>query len=303
MFLKRYRDIQKTNLVKGTEGKFVQPEVFGVPVPNMWAPLASAEETWAEYKKKFNLLPTRTPDMDSHMWPALDLLRFIFLSQTYMEHVEDPLHIELIVRGDGLPVGSSHAVFLVAMLGNFGILGKTLGFNFPLNLAEVSEKNRAKVRLALLENLITLNEWSKVGYVEIFPGLVVHIKVEWGGDESWLRLMLGLLSAKEQLACIKCLWRRQDVYDPATRVDRIIDALGRHFLRGTMDSAAPPLITHADMHQIHHCGMHAIIPFGKDILQRSFEHLQYQEQLGEPVWEAASQWLRRHNISVDITYP
>jgi hypothetical protein len=299
----RYEQLVDSSRIMGPGSIFEKATVFGVPVPNFWCSIGKLRDQWKEYKAMFHLRHSGSSTSESYMWDVEECLRFVFSSKTYMQYFDTPTTVEAIVRGDGMPVGSSHACFLLLTFGNFGLFGKCLGFNFPINLAEISEKNREEVREAFWENLCKLNQWSKVGYLQVFPQLTIRIRVEWGGDESWLRMMLGLLSSKEQLACIKCLWLRDTEYLPETRIDRTIESMIEFAKRGTLDQSNMPFILYGTMDQIHHCGMHAIIPFGKDILQRSFEHLQRCEGAQHPLWLQAQQWLKKHHISVDIAYP
>ncbi|EFE48794.1 hypothetical protein NEIELOOT_02448, partial [Neisseria elongata subsp. glycolytica ATCC 29315] len=54
--------------------------------------------------------------------------------------------------------------------------------------------------------------------------------------------------------------------------------------------------------QIHHCGMHAIIPFGKDLLALCFNHLYALQTAGSNLFGRAQQWLDSHHINVKIEY-
>ncbi len=112
------------------------------------------------------------------MWSVEKWLQFMFSSKTYFGYMQHPEELEIIVRSDGIPVGRRHASFLVATLGNFDVLSKCIGFNFPINIAEVNEKNREDVREAFRANLEILNNWSLMGHVEVFPGVVVKVRVE-----------------------------------------------------------------------------------------------------------------------------
>lgn len=82
----------------------------------------------------------------------LDTIHFFLKSPPHAAHLDDPSNIELIIRGDGFPVGKKHAIFLIFTL-NFRVLGKTLGFNLSINLAEVDESNQVEVYAALKANL------------------------------------------------------------------------------------------------------------------------------------------------------
>ena len=301
--ISRYEVLTKPPQVIQDDGYFGPASIAGVEIPNMWASVKDVKKVIKDLKARFKFFPTGKEGTDACYWDVEDCIKFICRSEVYMEQMQDPHHLEIIVRGDGLPVGGNHACFLLLTLGNFGILSKCLGFNFPINIAEVDEKNREEVRLAFQHNMDKLNDWARHPIVEIAPGITVTVKVEWGGDESWLRMMLGLMSSKEALACIKCHWRRNSKYQPAGRVERVFDTLHALYEQGCLDQAAAPLITFADIADIHHCGMHAIIRFGKDLVQISFEHLQKEATHGRPKWEVAKQWFKSHRIKCDITYP
>lgn len=141
MPISRYRVMQRFNKVMGPHGTFVTPTVEEVEVPNFWSTEDNMFKVWKHYKSKFEIEHSGGPADDSYMWNLLKCLQFIYDSKTYMTHVRDPLNLEIIVRSDGMPVGSSHACFLLMTLGNFDELSKCLGFNFCIYLAEVSEKN------------------------------------------------------------------------------------------------------------------------------------------------------------------
>lgn len=131
----------------------------------------------------------------------------MYLTPAYFNTMKNPLRLEIIIRGDGFPIGGGHACFLLAALGNCEEMSKCLSFNFPINIAAISEKNRERVRQAFAANLAKLNMWSHLGQMELL-GLIINVKVEWGGDEAWMRMMLGLQSSSADLACFKCLWLR-----------------------------------------------------------------------------------------------
>lgn len=305
--MSKYALLTQPPVVLGRDNKLHRatltlPGAEGVEIPNMWSSVRDVKDLMRDLKQRFQLYHSGTPDMDSYAWDVEDCLRFIVGNPAYTQHMHELEDLEIIIRGDGLPVGSRHASFLLLSLGNFGKLSKCLAFNFPINLAEMDEKNREAVRLAFQRNLDKLNKWSREEHVTLYPEVTFHVRVEWGGDESWLRMLLGLLSAKELLACIKCMWMRCEYYDPEARVDRVVTAFAKLHARGTADHQHAPLITEAHIRQIHHCGMHAISPFGKDLLQLSFDHLLFMAAAGVPLWEQAQRWIKQHRIHVDITY-
>lgn len=259
----RYEVFASTNEVLGADGKFQTAVVEGVKVPNFWAPQRVVRELWKKIKGEFNI----QGDKDSHYWHVKDMMAFIYSNETYAKYLEEPRNVELIVRGDGMSVGSNPSCFLICTLGNFGIYSKTLWFNFPICIMNFSEKDREAVCKAAEANLLALNEWQHSGFLEVLPGYEVKIRVEWGGDEAWLRILLGLLSSKEGLACLLCYWLRGMKYDPSMRVDRVLSAFPDFFLRGTLDHKNMPMITEGDISQVHNCAMHSIMAFGKDLCE------------------------------------
>lgn len=57
------------------------------------------------------------------------------------------------------------------------------------------------------------------------------------------------------------------------------------------------------MWQVHPCGMHAFMPFGKDMLQYSRDFVKFIKALtGVDPSEAGNAWLKQHHINVDISY-
>jgi hypothetical protein len=294
-----YESIAKEPVVFGDDNTFVPATVKGVPIPSFAASVASFKEAWKLLKACFSI---RRMSNNSYGWDVKECIRFLLRTPAFARHIADPSCLEIIVRGDGFPVGGKHAIFLVVTLGNFGVLGKSIGFNMPINLAEVDEGNREEVRAALQDNLAACGELARDGHWEVSPGKVVQVRVEYGGDEAWLRMMLGVLSSKESLACLKCFWLRGTTYDPAARVERVLSLMQDFAATGSIDQSARPLIMNARIFQIHHCAMHAIIPFGKDLLNLCFHHLQ---QLGRSETTAlANAWLKKNRISyVNIAYP
>jgi hypothetical protein len=297
----RYHYLSKPPMVMGENHKFVPATVEGVPLPSFHAPTKEFEAAWHDLKEAFVIQHAGTDEStNSYSWNALDALKFLHSNPAYKEHIQDPNNLELIVRGDGFPVGGKHAIFLIMTLGNFGVLGKSVAFNIPLNLAEVSEKNHAGVRAALAGNLNVLAKLSEQKTLELFPGVHVNVRVEYGGDESWLRMLLGLLSSSELMACLKCIWLRDQQYDSTMRVERNLAMLCALALNHEVDSNQPPLISNCSIWNIHSCAMHAIMAYGKDLLQLIFTEL--QKRASTTATAAAMAWLHKHNINANVEY-
>jgi hypothetical protein len=297
----RYEALVRPPIVVHNQESFYVPTIAAVKIPSFWASTKKLKKEWARMKQEFEISQVAA-GVNGYAWSPLACLQFIMKKEQYSKYIDTPLDLEVIVRGDGLPVGGSHASFLLLTLGNFGKLGKCLSFNFIIALAEVNEKNQDGIRSSFASTMDQLNRWSRDGYVEVFSDLVCKVRVEYGGDESWLRMMLGFKSASENLACIKCLWQRGTQYNEDERCERIVQSLGAFMARGTLDQVNPPLITEGAMYQIHHCGMHAIIPFGKDLCQLILDHLLRIEESGNSRMLEAASWMHRHHINVDVTY-
>lgn len=182
-----------------------------VKIPSMWPSTASVLELWKTLKEKFPLIES-VPGVDGYCWSVKQWLEFVLGRGPYYNYIDDIDNLEIIVRGDGLLVADGrNCCFLIVTLGNFGMNGKLVGFNFPLCLAEVSESNREDVRKMFFPILKELNELSMCGQVNLCGGLRFNVRVEYGGDESWMRMLLGLKSSRELLACFKCFWERKTV--------------------------------------------------------------------------------------------
>lgn len=238
------------------------------------------------------------PSVDAHYWPVDEYLQYICESPNYRQYFKQDKFLEIIVRGDGMPVGGKKSCFLLVTLGNFEEKSKCLGFNFPVNLAEVDDKNREAVRIAFHHNIKLLNTMAKQQYVILPNGTQVACSVHWGGDEAWLRMLLGLLSAKELLACLRCLWQRMDASLPRA-TSRTLESFRFLAQRQHRDHAAVPIIDALNLSFVHTDAMHALPPFGKDICGYVRKLLAADtEKL-----DLAQEWLRQHSINVTITYP
>lgn len=161
------------------------------------------------------------------------------------------------------------------------------------------------MRDALFQNLDCLGKIAADKVIELFPGRNVNIRVEYGGDEAWLRLLMGLLTAKEALACLKCLWLRGTDYDPQERVERVVQAMSDLHTEGELDQANPPLISNCTVWNLHSCAMHAILAFSKDILGwtcNTLASLPSVESIAAHV--AVKSWFKQHNITgIRLEYP
>lgn len=227
--------------------KFVPATLEGVPIPPLAAPVASFKYTWKLLKDSFKLQRTGN---NSFAFQLEQAIQFFLDHKAYSTHIADKNNLEIIIRGDGFPVGGKHAIFLIVTLGNFGPLGKCIGFNLPINVAEVDESNLEEVRAALQGNLKTAGEMSQKTKWQFAAGFEPNVRVEYGGDEAWLRMLMGIRSSKEQFACLKCLWLRGTLYDPETRVDRLMDFMHHFATDGEIDQRAVPLFCNVRIEQL-----------------------------------------------------
>jgi hypothetical protein len=292
-----YPELCKPPLILSDDQKsFIPATLYGIPFPRLFPSDVKFRENWKKVKENFKIEHCGNESVpNGYMWNVNDVLKFITSNEIYSNYISDKENLNIIIRGDGGPVGGGHFIFMIMTLDNFGILSKSLEFNFLINLAEVNEKNREEVRAAFLKNLDTIDMWKKEGYVRVYENLDLKVKIDFGGDDSWLRMLLGFLSAKELMACLHCLWKRGESYNEIARVDRVFSIL-RHFNnRDMLDSQAPPMIQHAQMKDFHNDGMHGIIPFGKDILARCRFHL--ASLASSSIENAANTWLKKHQIN------
>lgn len=111
-------------------------------------------------------------------------------------------------------------------------------------------------------------------------------------------MLLGLKSAKEEYPCVKCWWSRHFAYNSHGRMERVIASFANFHQRGIMDVRDWPMVDTGDVHCVYQCGMHAIIPFGKDLCEFIFNHLQQNPCSMSQL----NQWLRKHHINVDFSY-
>jgi hypothetical protein len=66
----------------------------------------------------------------------------------------------------------------------------------------VNEKDRVGVWNAFKGNFVRLWRLAELGLLEIKPEVFIKVSVHYGGDESWLRLILGLKSAVQTFELI-----------------------------------------------------------------------------------------------------
>ena len=174
-------------------------------------------------------------DTSAAAWKLDHWLQFVLKSPFYTKYLprNQPANnktIELIICGDGLKTGSAPHTFLLATLGDFGVLSKCILFNFVVNLVAASEKEpdilRQAFRCACMfrsahsgattliffpysYNLNLLEKWTYDGYATLPDGKTVPISVHYGGDNSFLCTMLGLKESKYNNICLHCYAERK----------------------------------------------------------------------------------------------
>ncbi len=119
---------------------FVKAKIFGVNLPALWPSNKSFYEEWNTIKEHFNIQLGVDINSPFSSWDINECLKWICNNPFYQPFIQDPEHLEVIVRGDSAPVGGKKASFLLLTLGNFGLFSKCVSFNFLVNLAEVCYK-------------------------------------------------------------------------------------------------------------------------------------------------------------------
>lgn len=129
----------------------------------------------------------------------------------------------------------------------------------------------------------------------------MKVTVHWGGDESWLRGWLGLCGAKTFYCCLYCYYMRNTKYLASQRIPRNLSQFGR--LKGAFDHIMEPLIEGL-ITNVHPCSLHAIIPFGKDLLTfiaNVLANLPQQQQKQRT--EQVQAWITKVDVPIEIGKP
>jgi hypothetical protein len=136
MKLKNLNNLIYYNRYNWETDQFEKIKVFNVPIPPLWASAKSFKSQWSKLKSFFNFAST-SDSFPSHEWPIDECIRWIFTQRYFVKFINDPQNLVLVVRGDGIPLGSKQASFLTMTFLNFGELSKCPSFNFIVNVAEV----------------------------------------------------------------------------------------------------------------------------------------------------------------------
>lgn len=92
-------------------------------------------------------------------WKVDKWLDFVLSSRFYKQFYcfTEGDEAELIIRGDGFKSGNQHRTFLLATLGNFGLLSKCVLFNFVINLCETNNNTHALfMKCITVRNITTI---------------------------------------------------------------------------------------------------------------------------------------------------
>ena len=99
--------------------------------------MSNFKATWKQLKHTINIEHVPA-DFAADEWNVEQWLNWVYTHKHYSQFLQNPQHAEIIIRGDGLPVGGRKACFLIATLKNYDLLSKCVAFNFVINLAEVN---------------------------------------------------------------------------------------------------------------------------------------------------------------------
>ena len=207
---------------------------------------------------------------DCYYWDPNEWINFILQSQYFFQFVQRPEGVwNVFVRGDGYTVGDDSAVLFVAMLINFGELSKAVSFNWPLFIGQLSEKDVDDLYIAMTPVRQRLDQWIETGMAIPQEGIYIPVHVDFGGDNAWGNMFTGTKVAGGDLGCFSCYWFRHTDYKESQRIERSIDLYPTLAAIGAGDHVRAPFVNMKHLSQFHPCGLHAIIAFGKDILQFS----------------------------------
>lgn len=145
----------------------------------------------------------------SHECNILNIIDYIFKTPMLRNSLKDSDNLEMIFRMDAFPVGGEQGLLAAITFKNFGVLSHIPMFQFMTNLANVSDKKAAHVRLALGQNLEMLNEIARTKKIAL-PNSCVTINciLRVGGDDPVLRLLFGLKASNCNRLSIYCKCER-----------------------------------------------------------------------------------------------
>lgn len=147
--VKKYRQFAQFNTFVDKESNtWKHKRINGVLVPNTWPSNTKVTKRWAELRDSFEIRTVDEVDYFGAAWRVDKWLNYVLASPFYSLFIENPNDLEIIIRGDGFKSGKQPYTFLLASLGNFGMLSKCIIFNFVVNLAAVSESSTEDLRTA-----------------------------------------------------------------------------------------------------------------------------------------------------------
>ena len=127
-------------------------------------------------------------------WALPDLFDYIFGFRDVVDSMRFPTGEQrfcLIVRGDGMPLGGETWCQLTVGFANHGWLARTLSYMWTCNVALCAEKESELLGDLFQNNLATLQGIIDSGHIT-FRGWSYPCDVILGGDDPWLRMVLGL---------------------------------------------------------------------------------------------------------------
>ena len=99
--------------------------------------------------------------------------------------------LDVIIRGDGVPVGCRTSVQLLIGFANFGCLSRMLPYLWTLAVAVVPKNNTVELSWLWRNNLRWIQKFINTGTME-YCGTEYPTRVFFGGDSPWLRHVLGI---------------------------------------------------------------------------------------------------------------
>lgn len=147
--VRKYREFAQFNtFVDAETNTWSKKKVNGAIIPNTWPSNTKVLKRWANLRDSFEIRTVDEVDYFAAAWRVDKWINYLLKSPFYSLFIEDPDNLEIIIRGDGFKVGKQPYTFLLASLGNFGMLSKCIIFNFVVNLAAVKESETEDLRTA-----------------------------------------------------------------------------------------------------------------------------------------------------------
>lgn len=153
--------------------------VHGVPFPNIWPSYNNVWARYKEYRDQVEVRPVSGVDFHAGEWSLNRWLEHMITSPFYKQFLPSDIkenELEVIIRGDSLKKLKKPTSFLIATLGNFGLLSKSILFNSVVNLAQISDKKdpecgRKRLRAAMRYYWRANNTFTKYVILHIPGGI------------------------------------------------------------------------------------------------------------------------------------